>query len=112
MHKYSTVRVGVAGVTGYAGLELLRRLARHPGADVRLAMASGASESKRLPSLGKIWDRPDEPLDIERLATETDAPGRVGNASKPMPLPNCWIDLRWSVEQALPLRGSTAAGRV
>jgi N-acetyl-gamma-glutamyl-phosphate reductase len=65
--------VGVAGVTGYAGLELLRRLARHPHADVRLAMASGASESKRLPALAKIWDAPVDPLDVDRLATETDA---------------------------------------
>ncbi len=72
MNKYSPVRVGVAGVTGYAGLELLRRLARHPHVDVRHAMASGASESKRLPSLAKIWDRPVEPMDVERLATGTD----------------------------------------
>jgi N-acetyl-gamma-glutamyl-phosphate reductase len=73
MHNDSSVRVGVAGVTGYAGLELLRRLARHPHADVRLAMASGASESKRLPGLAKIWDAPVDPLDVDRLATETDA---------------------------------------
>jgi N-acetyl-gamma-glutamyl-phosphate reductase len=73
MHNYSPVRVGVAGVTGYAGLELLRRLARHPHADVRHAMASSASESKRLPSLARIWDAPVEPLDIDKLATGTDA---------------------------------------
>ena len=73
MNKYSSVRVGVAGATGYAGLELLRRLARHPYADVRHAMASSASESKRIPALGKIWNGPVEPLDVERLATETDA---------------------------------------
>jgi len=73
MHKYSTVRVGVAGVTGYAGLELLRRLARHPHADVRYAMASSASEAKRLPALGRIWDAPVEPLDRDKLASETDA---------------------------------------
>ncbi len=42
MNNYSSVRVGVAGATGYAGLELLRRLARHPHADVRYAMASSA----------------------------------------------------------------------
>jgi N-acetyl-gamma-glutamyl-phosphate reductase len=36
-------------------------------------MASGASESKRLPALAKIWDAPVEPLDVNRLATETDA---------------------------------------
>jgi N-acetyl-gamma-glutamyl-phosphate reductase len=73
MHKYSAVRVGIAGVTGYAGLELLRRLARHPHADVRCAMASSASESKRLPALGKIWDAPVEPVDVEKLARDTDA---------------------------------------
>ena len=50
MNNYSSVRVGVAGATGYAGLELLRRLARHPHADLRHAMASSASESKRLPA--------------------------------------------------------------
>lgn len=73
MNKYSQVRVGIAGVTGYAGLELLRRLARHPHAEVRHAMASGASEAKRLPSLGKIWDAPVEPMDVDRLAADTDA---------------------------------------
>jgi N-acetyl-gamma-glutamyl-phosphate reductase len=73
MNNYSSIRVGVAGATGYAGLELLRRLSRHPGADVRFAMASSASEAKRLPALARIWDHPVEPLDIERLATGTDA---------------------------------------
>jgi N-acetyl-gamma-glutamyl-phosphate reductase len=73
MNTYSPVRVGVAGATGYAGLELLRRLARHPKAVVTMAMASGASEAKRLPALAKIWDAPVEPLNIDRLATETDA---------------------------------------
>jgi N-acetyl-gamma-glutamyl-phosphate reductase len=73
MHNYSSVRVGVAGVTGYAGLELLRRLARHPHAEVRYAMASSSSESKRIPALARIWDAPIEPLDVEKLAAETDA---------------------------------------
>jgi N-acetyl-gamma-glutamyl-phosphate reductase len=73
MHKYSRVRVGVAGATGYAGIELLRRLARHPHADVRFAMASGASEAKRLPALARIWDAPVQPLDVDLLAAETDA---------------------------------------
>ena len=73
MHKYSAIRVGVGGATGYTGIELMRRLARHPHADVRLAMASGASEARRLPALARIWDAPVEPLDIGRLAGETDA---------------------------------------
>ena len=73
MHNYSLVRVGVAGVTGYSGVELMRRLARHPYVDVRLAMASSGSESKRIPTLNRIWDAPVEPLDVERLSAETDA---------------------------------------
>jgi N-acetyl-gamma-glutamyl-phosphate reductase len=73
MDKYSPVRVGVAGATGYAGLELLRRLARHPYADVKCAMASSASEAKRIPSLARIWDAPVEPLNVDRLADDTDA---------------------------------------
>src|SRR5439155_22751562 len=55
------------------GIELLRRLARHPHADLRHAMASSASESKRLPALARIWDAPLEPLDVDKLATQTDA---------------------------------------
>ncbi len=73
MNNYSPVRVGVAGATGYAGLELLRRLARHPYADVKFAMASSASESKRVPALARIWDAPVEPLDVEKLSAQTDA---------------------------------------
>ena len=73
MNTYSRIRVGVAGATGYAGVELLRRLTRHPCADVRLAMGSSASESKRLPALKRIWDAPIERFDIDRLVRETDA---------------------------------------
>lgn len=73
MHKYSSVRVGVGGVTGYTGVELMRRLARHPHVDIRLAMASASSEAKRLPVLARIWDEPVQPLDVDRLASETDA---------------------------------------
>ena len=73
MNKYSVVRVGVAGVTGYTGVELMKRLVRHPHASVRLAMASAGSEARRLPALGRIWDAPVEALDVARLAGETDA---------------------------------------
>ncbi|HEU4936205.1 MAG TPA: N-acetyl-gamma-glutamyl-phosphate reductase [Vicinamibacterales bacterium] len=73
MNNYSSVRVGVAGATGYAGLELLRRLARHPHADLRFAMASSASEAKRLPALARIWDTPVEPLNVDKLGGEADA---------------------------------------
>ena len=73
MHNYPKIKVGVAGVTGYSGVELMRRLARHPHVDVRLAMASAGSDAKRIPALARIWDAPVEPLDVERLTTETDA---------------------------------------
>ena len=73
MHNYSRIRVGVAGVTGYSGIELMRRLARHPHADIRLAMASSGSDAKRIPALNRIWDAPVEAVDVERLVNETDA---------------------------------------
>ena len=73
MNKYSNVRVGVAGATGYAGIELLRRLARHPAADVRVAMASSGSEPRRVSALARIWDEPVQPFDLDRLGESTDA---------------------------------------
>src|SRR5687767_8474337 len=73
MNNYSSVRVGIGGVTGYTGMELMRRLVRHPFADVRVAMASGTAEGRRLPALARIWDAPILPLDVDRLAAETDA---------------------------------------
>ena len=73
MNTYTPVRVGVVGATGYSGMELLRRLARHPYVDLRAAMGSATSEAKRLPSLRKIWDAPVEKLDVERLVKDTDA---------------------------------------
>lgn len=73
MHKYSAVRVGVAGATGYTGMELLRRLARHPHAELRVAMGSSSSEARRLPALARIWDEPVVPLDLDKLTEEADA---------------------------------------
>jgi N-acetyl-gamma-glutamyl-phosphate reductase len=73
VNTYSRIRVGIAGATGYAGVELLRRLAQHPQAEVRLAMGSSASEAKRVPALKRIWDAPVEKFDVDRLASETDA---------------------------------------
>ncbi|CAN5526165.1 N-acetyl-gamma-glutamyl-phosphate reductase [soil metagenome] len=73
MNKNSVIRVGVAGVTGYTGVELMKRLARHPHVSVRLAMASAGSEARRLPALGRIWDAPVEAVDVDRLVAETDA---------------------------------------
>ena len=72
MNNYSTIRVGVAGATGYAGLELIKRLARHPAVDLRLAMASSAAETRRLPALARIWDGAVQPFALDRLAGEAD----------------------------------------
>jgi N-acetyl-gamma-glutamyl-phosphate reductase len=66
-------RVAVAGATGYAGQELVRILARHPGVDLVAAMSSGTTSAPRpLPALNRIWSGAVEPLDVERLATAAD----------------------------------------
>ena len=44
-----------------------------PAADVRFAMASSASEAEAAAGAGQIWDAPVEPLDVDQLATGTDA---------------------------------------
>ena len=68
MNTYSTVRVGVAGATGYAGVELIRRLSRHPSVSLAEAMGSSNSEPRRIPALKHVWDAPVQPLDLDRLA--------------------------------------------
>ena len=72
MNTYASVRVGVAGATGYAGVELIRRLARHPSVRLEAAMGSVGSEPRRVPALKQIWNDPVVPLDVDRLA-ELDA---------------------------------------
>jgi N-acetyl-gamma-glutamyl-phosphate reductase len=67
----SPIRVAVAGATGYAGQELLRLLARHPGVNLTAAMSSGG-EARRLPSLARIWDGEVQPLDVDALARAND----------------------------------------
>ena len=68
MNEIRRVRVGVAGATGYAGVELLRRLARHPAVELAVAMGSKGSEPRRIPALRNIWDAPALPFDLETLA--------------------------------------------
>jgi N-acetyl-gamma-glutamyl-phosphate reductase len=65
------IRVAVAGATGYAGQELVRLLARHPGVSLTAAMSSGG-EARRLPALARIWDGEVQPLDVEALAGGND----------------------------------------
>lgn len=59
--------IGVAGVTGYAGRELLRLLAGHPGVEIASAMASGQHQAT-VPGLRRLWDGEVVPFDPVRLA--------------------------------------------
>jgi len=62
-------RVAVVGATGYAGQELVRLLARHPGATLTTATASQASSTpRRLPGLVRLWDGEVVPLDPVAVA--------------------------------------------
>jgi N-acetyl-gamma-glutamyl-phosphate reductase len=72
MNDNGRIRVGVAGATGYAGVELLRRLAVHPGVDLRLAMGSSGSEARRIPSLSHVFDDEVVPFDLETMVREAD----------------------------------------
>ena len=68
-----TVRVGVAGASGFAGQELLRWLAGHPRAQVTAAMSSSPDGPPRtVPALARIWDGVIEPFSADRLAQESD----------------------------------------
>ena len=50
-------RVAVIGATGYAGQELVRLLARHPGVTLTLATGSQATSTpRRLPALARVWN--------------------------------------------------------
>lgn len=61
--------VAVVGATGFAGQELVRRLARHPGVTLTMATASQATSApRRLPALARIWDGEVVPLDPAAVA--------------------------------------------
>jgi N-acetyl-gamma-glutamyl-phosphate reductase len=69
----AVARVAIAGATGFAGQELVRILARHPGVRLTTAMSSGATSAARpLPALARIWDGTVVPLDVDRLVAEAD----------------------------------------
>src|SRR6516165_10508185 len=67
-----TVRVAVAGATGYTGQELLRILSRHPAVTLTAAMSSGTTASRTLPALARLWNGDIVPLAPE-LLREADA---------------------------------------
>ena len=67
------VRVAVAGATGFAGQELVRRLARHPGVRLTVATASQATSGpRRLPALARIWDGEVRPFDTGAIVEAAD----------------------------------------
>jgi len=73
MNTYPSIRVGIAGATGYAGQELVALLARHPQAKLEAAMSSSADSAARpMPRLARLWEGTVEPLNQERLAKEMD----------------------------------------
>lgn len=65
------VPVGIAGVTGYTGVELLRVLSQHPNAELAMVCA-GQNAGKKLeeswPGLGALGALPIEPVDVAALA--------------------------------------------
>jgi N-acetyl-gamma-glutamyl-phosphate reductase len=66
-------RVAIIGATGYAGQELVRILARHPGAELTIATASQATSSARkLPALARLWDGEVRPLQLDEVAASAD----------------------------------------
>ena len=67
------LRIGVVGATGYGGQELIRLVARHPRADLRVAMTSRTGdETRTLPGLTHIWNGDLAAFSLERLGAETD----------------------------------------
>jgi N-acetyl-gamma-glutamyl-phosphate reductase len=69
----AAARVAVVGATGYAGQELVRLLARHPGVRLTLATASQASSApRRLPALARVWDGEIRPFEMSRVVGDAD----------------------------------------
>lgn len=69
------IRVGIAGITGYTGIELVRLLQGHPGATVVLGtseQSGGQSLAAVHPQLGAGLDLPLAPLDPAALAAGCD----------------------------------------
>src|SRR5687767_9364805 len=67
------VRVGVAGATGYTGVELIRLLTRHPGVRLSAAMGAPGAAPRHVPALKRLWDGPVNGLDLDVLADGSDA---------------------------------------
>lgn len=69
------IKVGIIGVTGYAGAELVRILSYHPETSIVHAMSksfAGQKLTDLYPSLRKVQDLVCEPLDTEILKQDCD----------------------------------------
>src|SRR5262249_10796699 len=53
--------------------ELLRRLARHPGARLSAAMGAPGAPPRTVPALKRVWDATVDGLDLDALASQSDA---------------------------------------
>jgi N-acetyl-gamma-glutamyl-phosphate reductase len=70
----SPVSAAVVGATGYAGQELVRLLARHPGTRLAAALASGSADApRRLPRLARAWAGEVRPFDLHEVAGRVEA---------------------------------------
>lgn len=70
------IRVGIAGVSGYTGVELLRLLSAHPEVEITAVAAekaAGLRVDQVWPGLSGLVDRVVEPLDPRALAARCDA---------------------------------------
>jgi len=69
------MRVGVFGASGYAGLELLRLLLRHPGLEITVVTSeqrAGQPVGEAFPALRGRLDLAFEPAEPEKLASRMD----------------------------------------
>ena len=75
LNAMNKIRVAVIGASGYAGLELVRLLVRHPGCEL-VALTSrewaGRAFSQVFPALAGICDLPFEAPDAEAIASRAD----------------------------------------
>lgn len=83
------IRVGIVGVTGYGGRELLRLLGAHPGAQLVRAVstsAAGKPLAEILPAFSKVTDVVLEDFDAQVLAQSCDVVflGVPGTESMPL----------------------------
>lgn len=70
-----TTRIAVLGATGYTALELLKILARHPDADVRIATSRQTDQGSVQdvhPTLKNSMDVPLTQLDVASIGSEVD----------------------------------------